>query len=102
MSVIFEAESFSFRFIVVYRVPPSVQNKIQKSSFITDFGDLIEQTSNLSGKLIILGDFNIHADNNNDAEANLFLDLLDTFGLKQHVWLNPCMRAYTGSGDLSR
>ena len=62
ISVILEAGSFSFHFIVLYRVPPSTQNKIQKSSFLTDFGELIEQTSNLSGKLIILGDFNIHVD----------------------------------------
>ena len=79
----------------LYRVPPSVQNKIQKSSFITDFGDLIEQTSNLSEKLIILGDFNIHVDNNNDSEANQFLDLLDAFGLKQHVSGSTHVRGHT-------
>ena len=101
MSVIFEAESFSFRFIVGYRVPPSVQNKIQ-SSFITDFSDLIEQTSNLSGKLIILGDFNIHVDNNNDAETNQFLDLLDAFGLKQHVSDLTHVRGHTLDLVISR
>ena len=48
ISVILEAGSFSFRFIILYRVPTSTQNKIQKSSFLTDFGELIEQTSILA------------------------------------------------------
>ena len=102
MSVILEAGSFSFRFIVVYRVPPSTQNKIQKSSFITDFGDLIEQTSNLSGKLVILGDFNVHVDSRDDAEASQFSDLLDAFGLKQHVSGSTHVRRHTLDLVISR
>ena len=102
ISVILEAGSFSFRFIVLYRVPPSTQNKIQKSSFLTDFGELIEQTSNLSGKLIILGDFNIHVDSCDDAEGGQFSDLLDAFGLKQHVSGSTHVRGHTLDLVISR
>ena len=41
MTVIVEASSFTFRFIVIYRVPPSNKNGIQKSTFISEFGDLL-------------------------------------------------------------
>lgn len=37
------------------------------------------------GKLII-GDFNIHIEGGNDANAKTFLDLLQGFGLINHVW----------------
>ena len=39
--VMVEASSFSFRFIVIYRVPPSSKNNIKKSSFIEGFGELL-------------------------------------------------------------
>ena len=74
----------------------------QKSSFITDFGDLIEQTSNLSGKLVILGDFNVHVDSRDDAEASQFSDLLDAFGLKQHVSGSTHVRGHTLDLVISR
>ena len=35
--------------------------------------------------LLISGDFNIHVDNIHDSDAIKFSDLLESFGLKQHV-----------------
>ena len=34
---------------------------------------------------ILVGDFNIHVDDRRDVMALRFLDLIDTFGLVQHV-----------------
>ena len=70
MSVILKTGSFSLRFANLYRALPSTESNIKGSSFFTDFGELIEQTSNLTSKLIILGDFNIHLDTCGDSEAN--------------------------------
>ena len=78
------------------------RSKVDWSENLTDFGELIEQTSNLSGKLIILGDFNIHVDSCDDAEGGQFSDLLDAFGLKQHVSGSTHVRGHTLDLVISR
>jgi len=52
--------------------------------FLDEFSDL-ELVSVSSGKLLILGDFNIHVDNPLYSIDRKFLSLLDTFKLTQHV-----------------
>ncbi len=36
-------------------------------------------------KALIVGDFNIHVDNTNNALGPVFTDLIDSFGVKQNV-----------------
>ncbi len=36
-------------------------------------------------KVLIVGDFNIHVDNENDALGSAFLDILNSIGIRQHV-----------------
>ncbi|KAK2568581.1 hypothetical protein P5673_006515, partial [Acropora cervicornis] len=70
----------------VYRPPPSKKNKLTVAKFMNDFSALLETIIISSGKLIITGDFNFHMDDvplNQD--ASLFMDLLDYYGLVQHV-----------------
>ena len=45
--------------LVIYRMPPSKQNKIKRGTFITEFSEYVEKLSCLGCKLIIVGDFNI-------------------------------------------
>ena len=77
--------SRAFRIVVLYRVPPSTKNKIQKSLFIKEFADLMEQAATWPGQLVILGDFNIHWDHDTDTEKKELHDLLESFGINQHV-----------------
>ena len=56
-----------------------------KSAFIDDLGDLLELTSAMNGKLVLLGDFNVHVDSGSDSEATDLQSLFDCFGLVQHV-----------------
>ena len=84
-TVLLTAASVTFSFIVIYRVPPTKKNKILKSSFINELGDLLETTSTLSGKLVLLGDFNVHLDKSSEPEAIQLRSLLDSFGMEQHV-----------------
>ena len=70
----------------VYRPPPSKKNKLTVAKFMNDFSALLETIIISYGKLIITGDFNFHMDYvplNQD--ASLFMDLLDYYGLVQHV-----------------
>ena len=45
----------------------------------------MEELSIASGELLMFGDFNLHVDDVCDQYANTFLDLISSFGLKQHV-----------------
>jgi hypothetical protein len=48
-----------------------MKNKIKKCTFITEFGDLLESTVTLPGKLVVLRDSNVHMDSSSDPEAQL-------------------------------
>ena len=65
---------------IIYR-PPSVSCP----KFLSDFSDYLEILSVGAGKLLILGDFNIHVDVNACSIGRKFLATLDSFGLCQHV-----------------
>ena len=93
--VLMTSVSFTFRFIVLYRPPPSATNQIKKSSFINELGDLLELTSTMSGKLILLGDFNVHVDSSSDPESTELQHLFDCFGLVQHVKDATHIRGHT-------
>jgi hypothetical protein len=84
-TVLIDVASFTYRFIIVYRVPPSVKNKIQKCTFINELGDLLELTATLPGKLVLLGDFNVHIDCSGDQESQQLTSLINSFNLVQHV-----------------
>ena len=83
--VLMSSASFTFRVVVIYRPPSSQANGIKKSSFIEEFGDLLELTATLSGKLIVFGDFNVHVDCKTDPETTDLQSLFDCFDLVQHV-----------------
>ena len=85
MSVMTTIGSQAFCIVVIYRVPPSKQNKIQKSKFLEEFADLLEQAATWTGRLLLVGDFNVHWDTQDDAEKKQLAELLDAFGLTQHV-----------------
>ena len=84
-TVLLDAVSFTYRFIILYRVPPSAKNKIKKCTFISELGDLLESIATLSGKLVLLGDFNVHLDCNTDPESQQLTSLINSFNLTQHV-----------------
>ncbi len=47
--------------------------------FLTELGDLLSISTTNYERVFLLGDFNIHVDNNNDRLASEFLDLIQTF-----------------------
>lgn len=58
---------------------------IQKTEFLNEFTDLLEHTATWTGQLIITGDFNVHWDCETDAERKQLADILESFGMTQHV-----------------
>ena len=47
--------------------------------------DYTERNINSPGKLLLIGDFNIHLNNLESPDTNTFLDVLDSFGLHNHI-----------------
>ena len=68
------------RFIVVYRPPKCTIN-----DFLSEFSTFLETVICSAGRLIIVGDFNIHVDNPADPNAERFSDFLHSIGLSQHM-----------------
>ena len=68
------------RLVVVYRPPKGAIN-----DFIDDFASFLEDVIHTHGRLIIVGDFNIHIDNPANNDTARFTDFLDSMGLTQRV-----------------
>ena len=85
MTVVMNAGSFTLRFVIIYRVPPSPANKLKNSMFLEELSDYLESVATLSGKVVLVGDFNVHWDNPQNTERIELATLLDSYDLKQHV-----------------
>ena len=75
----------SINLYVIYRPPPSSENRVSCESFLDEFGTLLENSVIDPRPLLITGDFNFHVDNKSEVDANNFSDLLESFNLCQHV-----------------
>ncbi len=54
--------------------------------FIKEFGDFISELVLAADKVLNAGDFNIHVDNEKYALVSAFLDILNSIGVRQHVF----------------
>lgn len=70
--------------VIVYRPPHSNRHNLSTTTFFEEFAGLLERLVVSPSKLLILGDFNFHA-NANETNAVQFLNLLDSFNLNQRV-----------------
>ncbi len=73
------------RLITIYIPPPSKKNGLAFKNFIDEISPFLEALSIASGRLLISGDFNIHADDPLDKDCIEFLNLLYALGIEQHV-----------------
>ena len=67
----------------LYHPPYSPKNP-PNSVFIDEIIDLLTEILPINKNHIILGDFNIHINNNEDVEAQIFSESMEALGLKQH------------------
>ena len=63
----------------------SVTNRLKFSGFLEEYGKLLESVILLSGKLMIMGDFNILVNDPENTDAKKLANLAESFGLHQHV-----------------
>jgi len=71
----------SIRILVIYRPPGHSSYDL----FYEEFSRLIEQTADSPGGLLIVGDFNLHVDDVDNFQAKRFMDILESYNLRQHV-----------------
>ena len=76
--------AFCIHLVIIYR-PPSQSSRCSDGQFLTDFADFLQLLMLSPGKILMVGDFNIHVDDPGNPTANKFLSLLNSFGLSQHV-----------------
>ena len=75
----------TWRIATVYRPPPSSKNRLTNSQFLEDMEATLTELLMLPGRLLIVGDFNLHFDDLSDKHVWSFRDLLEAVGMTQHV-----------------
>lgn len=73
------------RLVTVYRPPTSKKNKHSIADFCQEFSSFIEILQASNKLLLLVGDFNIHVDNEADANSRAFLELLDGVSFSNHA-----------------
>ena len=71
--------------VSIYRPPYTTINQITDAQFTTAFAEWIPNITMQYKNAIILGDFNIHINDNMDANASIFQDVMAATGLSQWV-----------------
>ena len=75
------SSSRKLRVVIVYRPPYSEHHKISIVTFIRQFSNYMESVILSKEHLLVLGDFNIHLDVSDDADAVKFHDLWNPLDL---------------------
>ena len=73
------------KLLLIYRPPYSTAHRVTVATFLDEFPNYLEPIILSPEPLVITGDMNIHVDDPNDPDAIKFLDLLNTYGLTQHI-----------------
>jgi hypothetical protein len=80
MDITISHASDLIRLLIVYRPPATAI-----THFLEEFANLTDHLNLCGERLLIVGDFNIHVDNNDNKDAKCFLSNLAASNLEQHV-----------------
>ncbi|XP_022784544.1 uncharacterized protein LOC111325079 [Stylophora pistillata] len=87
--------SSRLRLAIVYRPPYSTKYPVTIFSFVSEFSQHLESFVLCTEPILLCGDFNIYVDFQDNPNAELFLDLIDSFGLAQHVHFATHVQGHT-------
>ena len=73
--------------IGIYRPPYSDKHPVTIGQFLDDFTEFLAVTINTTKNVIICGDFNVHYDDTNNPDVNIYIDICEAMGLIQHCGL---------------
>ena len=80
-----ETHGNSVTCIVIYRPPYSSTNKETVTKFLNKFTEWLANILGLFSNMVVLGDFNVHINDENDNKAGIFEDTITALGFNQHV-----------------
>lgn len=89
------SKSSGVRMCTVYRPPPSYQNQLTTTSFLEEWSQYLDRLATSPEPIIITGDFNVHMDDKQNADAAKFNSLLEPHGLSQHIHEPTHTRGHT-------
>ena len=75
----------TIKVVTIYRPPYSEDHPVSSNVFFEEFSSYLENIVMIPEVLLITGDFNFHVDCPTEADAKKFAELMNTFGLIQHV-----------------
>ena len=67
----------NFRLAVIYRPPPSRENKLKNIVFFDEWSSFLSEYVTLPGEILIVGDLNFHIDNPTDTDSLHFMSSLE-------------------------
>jgi hypothetical protein len=73
----------------IYRPPYSATHPVNVATFIKELKDYLTDVVADYKNIVLLGDFNLHVNNDADVEAEKFRQILCAFGLINHVNIPP-------------
>ena len=86
-----------WRFVNIYRAPYSKKHRFTILHFLDEFDQYLSLVRSKNGNPIIVGDFNIHVEKEDDINSIRFQNLLTEFQLVQHV---PHVATHNEGGTL--
>jgi len=75
----------SVRVAIIYRLHPTKKNGLKAADFFKEFWNFVDSLVTNSGRLLMLGDFNIQWDCQRNADSKQLADILIFANLNQHV-----------------
>ena len=85
IEAVVKASNEVVRIISIYRPPQSTVNRMTWQGFLEELSDLLSHHTTSSGRLIIMGDMNIHVNNKEDSKTKQLGDLLASYNLTQLI-----------------
>ena len=80
-----ETHGNSVTCIVIYRPPYSSTNQETVTKFLDKFTEWLANILGSFNNMIVLGDFNVHINDENDNEAGIFEETITSLSFNQHV-----------------
>jgi len=71
--------------MLVYRPPPSPRNNLTLPAFIDEFTEYLAEATTKHKEIMVIGDFNLHWDQEGNPGVRMFKEIIETHGIKQHV-----------------
>ena len=71
--------------MAIYHPPYSATNNNTNAKFIDEFTEYLAESITMYNNIVILGDFNLHINNQENPDTGIFIYTITALGLDQHV-----------------